>query len=119
MNTYYMATESMNGLKKGKIYFEGSDKKITLEDGNKVSAAPLIWKRILMPLPHYEGNLREEWSHEKTKLLVEVSDGMMAKEMTVKLVEVHQIKKKSLVCLAIIPGVKGKVQLDIPHLYIV
>lgn len=117
-NTYYIATESQNGLKKGKIYFEGTDKKITLEDGKKVSAFPLTWKGVLSPLPHYEGNLREEWSPEKTKLLVEVSDGMKAEEMRVKLVETRKIKK-SLVCLVTMPGRKGKVQLDIPHLHIV
>lgn len=112
-NNFYKATISEHGLEKGRIYFEDEDWKVTLFDGERVPASKL--KGNLKPIPVYEGKLKEEWAPDKWSLFMEVQDFMLAEEMLVMLLEVHQ-KGKGLVCLAEIPGEVEPVQIDVPNL---
>jgi len=120
-NTYYQAVATSHGLEKDKIYFEGEDGKILIEGEKRVPAFPMIWKRVLIPIPIYEGILKkgDETPRMKKEIIMGVSDGMGYEEMEVSIEEIHEFNKgKSLVCLAKIPCENGMIQLNIPNLYV-
>lgn len=107
---FYIATASQNGLKKGKHYFVEADRKVLLQNGKRVSFFAL--RRYLKPIAYYEGELKEEWQQGKTSIKMGLSDILWYEEMQVNLIEVYQ-KKRSLVCLAQIPGSKEYVQINV------
>lgn len=110
---FYIATASQNGLEMGKHYFVGKDKKVVLQDGKREFFSCL--KNFLKPITSYEGELKEMWQQGKKEMRMGVSDFFDYAEMQVKLIEVYQ-KKKSLVCLAQLPGNEEYVQIDVPNM---
>ena len=108
-NSFYIATASMNGLEKGEYYFVEDDRKVHLQNGKRIPFFTL--RKILKPIPYYDGKLKENWQEGKTDIKMEVHDFIWYEEVIVKLIKIKHTKK-GMVYLAKLPGSEEYVQID-------